>query len=293
MRLAIAATVFVLALTVALLLGHWLAIVQAPLTRHTVAQDLLRNGAPDEAAHLFETPIWQGVALYRAGRYHRSVGAFVTDDSLTGLYNMGNAYARLGLYQGAITAYETVLERRPGHEDAYFNLQLLRTAAERAQELEEESRETENAGNWEDGRESEENGEPDPTGDDQQNEGAGEDTDASPEGQPGEQDGEPGAAETEASETELAGASAGGSDQEGEKTEASAFSLSNSDEREADDLSSDGNAPEDVEVTGGKVDRVREQAMADEILLRRIEDDPAVVLKARLNMALRRQRAER
>ena len=45
-------------------------------------------------------------------------------------------------------------------------------------------------------------------------------------------------------------------------------------------------------VIGGEVDRVREEAMADEILLRRIEDDPALVLKARLNMALRRQQAK-
>ena len=116
-----------------------------------MARNLLENGAPDEAAHLFETPLWQGVALYRAGRYHRSVGAFVMDDSITGLYNMGNAYVRLGLYRGAITAYQTVLERRPGHEDAHYNLELVRAALQREQELEEESRETENAGNWADG----------------------------------------------------------------------------------------------------------------------------------------------
>lgn len=285
-RPVIAAAVFMIALVIALLLGHWLAILQAPLTRDVVAQDLLESGTPEKAAHLFEIPIWQGVALYRAGRYHRAIGAFVTDDSLTGLYNMGNAYARLGLYQSAITAYETVLERRPDHEDAYFNLQLVRAAAERAQDLEEASRETENAGSWEDGQESQAHGQPNLVSDDQGSEGARDDMEAPPEG-------EPGAAETEASEADLTASNTNSSDRDSEKTEASVFSVSNNDDREADDLSSGEHAPEDIEVIGGKVDRVREEAMADEILLRRIEDDPAVVLRARLDMALRRQRSER
>lgn len=281
------------ALALALLLGRWLAIVQAPLTREAVAKSLLENGAPDEAAHLFETPIWQGVALYRAGRFHRSVGAFVTDDSVTGLYNMGNAYVRLGLYRGAITAYETVLQRRPDHEDAYHNLELVRAAFEREQALEEEARQTENAGNWEEGlRDNQEQGEPETAEND---EAGGENTDPSdpPEGEPGEQDADAGATEAATPDMLSEGDSAGGSEQEGEQAEASVLSLSGSEDREADDLSPEGEALDDVEIIGGEIDRAREEAMADEILLRRIKDDPAVVLKARLNMALRRQRAAR
>ncbi|NJO38889.1 MAG: hypothetical protein HC871_16390 [Rhizobiales bacterium] len=44
---------------------------------------------------------------------------------------------------------------------------------------------------------------------------------------------------------------------------------------------------------GGVIDPEREESMADEIVLRRIRDDPAIVLRARLNMALRKQRAVR
>ncbi|MGI9499362.1 MAG: tetratricopeptide repeat protein [Geminicoccaceae bacterium] len=294
MRSMMIAAVLLAAFALAFVLGRWLAVVQAPLTPHAVARSLLENGAPGEAAHLFETPIWQGVALYRAGRYHRSVGAFVTDDSVTGLYNMGNAYARLGLYQGAITAYEAVLERRPSHEDAAHNLQLIRAAAKRERELEEESRETENVGNWEDGlRDNQQQGDPEQVKSDQAGGGENADPSDTPEGQPGEQDGDAGAAEAATPEMQITGESAGGSDQEGEKADASVFSLSGRDDQETEDLSSDGGAQEDAEVIGGAIDRAREEAMADEILLRRINDDPAVVLKARLNMALRRQRAGR
>ena len=198
-------------LAVALVLGRWLAVIQAPLTRHAVAIGLLDKGAPDEAAHVFETPIWQGVALYRAGRYHRAVGAFVTDDSVTGLYNMGNAYTRLGLYRGAIAAYETVLQRQPNHEDAHFNLELVKRAAEREQALEDEARETENAGNWEDGlRDNQEQGEPETASSEEAGDGEEPDPSAEPEEQSGDQDAETDAGETAAPESQIAGENAGG-----------------------------------------------------------------------------------
>ena len=293
-RPALLAGLVMAAFAVSLLLGRWLAVAQEPLTRHTVGRQLLDGGAPEKAAHVFETPIWQGVALYRAGRYHRAVGSFVTDDSITGLYNMGNAYTQLGLYRGAVTAYEAVLRRRPDHEDARFNLALVREAARREQELIEESRQTENAGSWEDGlQESEEQGEPETNSGDQAGSSENTETADPPDGDQGEQDGDRDAGESTAPESQIAGENAGGSDKEGEQAEASVFTMSGRDDQEADNLSPEGSDLEDIEVIGGVTDRVREEAMADEIVLRRIKDDPAVVLKARLNMALRKQRARR
>lgn len=292
-RPVIAASLIVAAVAIALVFGRWLAIAQAPLSRHAVARNLLESGVPDKAAHVFETPIWQGVALYKAGRYHRAVGAFVSDDSVTGLYNMGNAYTRLGLYRGAITAYEAVLQRQPNHEDARYNLELVRSAAKRAQELEAEARQTENAGSWEDGlRDREEEGEPETARSDQANDGEESDPSSEPEDQAPEQDTREGAGETAAPESQIAGEHAGGSEKEGEQAEASVFSLSGREDQDADNLSPETANAEDTEVIGGEIDRAREEAMADEILLRRIKDDPALVLKARLSMALRKQKAE-
>lgn len=280
-----------LSLAIALMLGRWLAIAETPLTRHAVGLGLLANGAPDQAAHLFEAPLWQGVALYRAERYHRSVGAFVTDNSVTGLYNLGNAYARLGLYQGAVTAYEAVLKRQPTHEDASFNLELVRAAKRRADELELESRETENAGNWEDGLREEDK---ERSARQQAGEQDGEESQApKPEDDGmGEQDADGGAGEPLTSDVEITGQGMGGSEQDNEMADAQTFSLSGREDEEADDLQANEAKPDSSEVLGGVTERLREEAIADQILLRRIEDDPALVLKARLNMALRRQRAK-
>ena len=52
------------------------------------------------------------------------------------------------------------------------------------------------------------------------------------------------------------------------------------DDPEADDLSPEGDVSEDADVIGGMIDQAREEAMADEILLRLIRDDPAVVLES-------------
>lgn len=283
-----------IALGIALLLGSWLAMVQAPLSRHSVAQNLLDNGEADKAAYVFEAPIWQGVALYRAGRYHRAVGAFVSDDSVVALYNMGNAYAQLGLYRGAITAYEAVLNRRPGHEDARFNLDLVRRAAERERELLDESRQTENEGGWEDGlRDSQEHGEPQPTSRDQGNLDDDTATSEPPRSGNSEQESDQSIGETSAPESDVASAAGGDNRDEGEASDASVFSLSEQHEDDGDRPSMNSAPSEEATVIGGLVDQAREEALADEIILRRINDDPAIVLRARLNMALRKQRAGR
>ena len=278
---------FLVAVVLALVLGRWLAAVQEPPTRQAVGERLLVNGRADEAAYLFEDPLWRGVALYRSGRYHRAVGEFVTDDSVTGYYNMGNAYAHLGLYEGAIAAYQVVLARVPDHEDARYNLDLVREAAERARELEDESRETEEAGNWEDGLRQEQQqagGEPDPAGDKDEETSNSDETSSGDTG------------EGERSETANAPPSsngASGSNQEGQQAEAASFTLTTGEEPDDSGLSPTLDDLEDRPVAPGKIDRLREEELADDILLRRIQDDPALVLKARLSMAIRKMQAQR
>jgi Ca-activated chloride channel family protein len=290
------AGVFLVAFAVALLLGQWLAIVQAPLTRYAVARNLLENGAPEKAAFVFETPIWRGVALYRAGRYQGALSAFAADDSASGLYNLGNSYARLGLYRNAMAAYEAVLQRRPNHDDARFNLELVRKAAKREQELREDGGDAENAGNWQADLEvTEEQGEGEarPAGSDQLSDGGNAPSPGPQEENSDEQEGGEGAGETAGPNPQLAGGRGNGRVIDGEEIDASVFSIADHDDQEAVDPPTEKPAPEDAELTGGVIDREREESMADEIVLRRIKDDPAVVLRARLNMALRKQRAER
>lgn len=275
---------FLVAIALALLLGRWLALIQESPTRHGVGQQLLANGRADEAAHLFEDPLWKGVALYRSGRYHRAVGEFVSDDSINGYYNMGNAYAQLGLYQGAIAAYEVVLSRVPNHEDARYNLDLVREAAALERALEEEAQQTVEAGNWEDGlqqNEQEPGGESDPMAEDDELPSSETSDDQSGGGE-----------QTETSSAPPSSNGASGSEQEGNTTEIENFTLASGEQEDDAELSPSADDLEGRPVAPGQVDRLREEEIADEIVLRRIEDDPALVLKARLAMALRKKQAQ-
>jgi Ca-activated chloride channel family protein len=99
-------------------------------TQDQQGQRELEDGNAADAAVLFEDPVWRAVANYRAGRYPSSVEGFAGQDDTENLYNLGNALARTGEFESAIRAYEQVLERDPGHDDARYNLDLLRQLQE-------------------------------------------------------------------------------------------------------------------------------------------------------------------
>jgi len=279
---------FLLALGLALLFGHWLAIAQAPVSRNAVAQNLLKNGAAAEAAYVFETPIWQGVAHYRAGRYLRAIAAFDVRESTTGLYNRGNAYARLGRYQDAIAAYQAALRRQPDHEDARFNLDLVSLAAEHESRLDKEGGSAEQQEKAPLQRDKQ--GEPTTARSDEVATNEAFDPAAGPDEEAGDQDQKEGTDPSTNSPAQLTDETVGGVEKEGAKAEASTFSPSPDDEQAGTPgLAPDGMPLGDADLADTRIDRGQEEALADAITFRRIKDDPAAVLRARLNMALRKR----
>lgn len=89
------------------------------------AAELLERGEAAAAARRFRDPAWRGIAHYRAGEFAAAARAFASGDDADSLYNLGNAYARLGRYDDAIAAYRRALALAPGHADARHNLELL------------------------------------------------------------------------------------------------------------------------------------------------------------------------
>lgn len=74
-----------------------------------------------EAAGKFTDPRWQGVALFRAGKFARSAGVFAGFDTAESAFNHGNALLMQGNYDEAATRYARALELKPGFEDAAIN----------------------------------------------------------------------------------------------------------------------------------------------------------------------------
>ncbi|MCD2449710.1 VWA domain-containing protein [Methylicorpusculum oleiharenae] len=102
-------------------------------TKDQQAQQAFQNQQYDAAASQFDQSDWKAAAHYRAGQYEQALESLKDTNELNGLYNKGNALARLGRFDEAIKAYEEVLKRKPDHEDAKHNKELVEKAKEQQQ----------------------------------------------------------------------------------------------------------------------------------------------------------------
>ena len=89
------------------------------------ARGLFERGDHAAAAELFDNPDWKGASRYRAQDYQGALENWGGLEGEESLYNAGNALARLGRYEEALKAYDSLLERNPDHEDALFNKRAI------------------------------------------------------------------------------------------------------------------------------------------------------------------------
>ncbi len=89
---------------------------------------------PKKAAALFKTTPWKGAAQYRAGDYKGAAQTLSKAESASAHYNLGNALAKAGNLQEAITAYEQALKINPEMADAQSNQQLVKKLLEEQQQ---------------------------------------------------------------------------------------------------------------------------------------------------------------
>ncbi|NIP16260.1 MAG: VWA domain-containing protein [Pseudomonadales bacterium] len=146
--------------------------------RDQQAVKMLEQGDPAAAAELFEDPGWRAAARYRAEDYAGAAEAFATQQSATGMYNLGNALAQQGDLQTAIAAYSEVLAQQPAHEDAAFNKALLEELLQQQQSQQQQNEQQQQDGQGSDDSESTPSG-------------SGEQQDQTAEQDPGEQSEQP------------------------------------------------------------------------------------------------------
>lgn len=232
-------------------------------TKDQQGRELLNDGSAADAAALFEDPLWQAVARYRAGEYPDSAAGFSDHEDADNLYNFGNALARMGEFESAVAAYERALEIDPAAEDAAYNRDLIKELIEQQDS--------------ESGQEGDEQQSSEEGGGAQQSEGDSESDEASQEGSSGDPGNESPESETSAREQEM-------SDEDLEALERELERAA----QEAEQQQAEGD-PETSQAQAEAQRREQEQQQAMEQWLRRIPDDPGGLLRRKFRYQYQRQ----
>ncbi|EIC19686.1 VWA domain-containing protein [Thiorhodovibrio frisius] len=142
-----------LLVTLPLLIGPMLIVAPAPAQalgwndlwqrRDQQAAQALAQGEAKRARELAPDPQLRATAAYRAGDYQAAAQDFAAGETATDHYNRGNALARAGALEDALTAYEEALALEEGHEDARYNRDQVKELLEQQQEQEQEQEQQE------------------------------------------------------------------------------------------------------------------------------------------------------
>jgi Ca-activated chloride channel family protein len=95
-------------------------------------------GRRAEAAQRFERPDWRAAAAYESGEYELALRSLEGLNGPRAAYNKGNTLARLGQLQEALDAYDQALAAAPDDEEARHNRQLVKRLLEQQQQEEQE-----------------------------------------------------------------------------------------------------------------------------------------------------------
>ncbi|GAB2996256.1 VWA domain-containing protein [Psychrosphaera aestuarii] len=87
-----------------------------------------------KAKDLFENEQWKGAAAYKAADYEQALEYFSKDKSAEGYYNQGNALAQMMEIDKAIEAYDKAIQLNPNLQDAKSNKDILEKLKEQQQQ---------------------------------------------------------------------------------------------------------------------------------------------------------------
>lgn len=250
------------------------------------AMQAYKNNQYEQAANTFNDTLWQGTAHYKNADYQAALESFShvepTDKNYAdATYNAGNALAQLGEIDQAIAAYDKVLEQQPQHEEALANKTLLEKLKEQQEQQQDQSGEQ---------SEDQEDGQQDGEKQDEQQDG--QKSDQQQKGEQGEQSQDPQQGDnSEQSESESQ-ESEQQSQAEQEKQEAE---QQQADKAEAEKQKSEQEQQAQAMQQGEEelTDEQREQMQRMQNLLNRVPDDPAFLLKRKMQIESQQRKRER
>ena len=232
----------------------------------------------EQAASTFDDNLWQGTAHYKNEDYQAALESFsqveATDQRYTdATYNRGNALAQLGEIDQAIAAYDKALEQQPEHKEALANKTLLEKLKEQQEQQQSQDPSGEPSEDQQDGEKDGEQSEDPQQGDNSQ---------------PSESESQSNDEQNEQNEQDTQQQSQAEQDQqEAEQQQA--------DQSEAEKQKSEQEQQAQTLQQGEEelTDEQREQMQRMQNLLNRVPDDPAFLLKRKMQIEAQRRKSER
>ncbi|GMM71243.1 VWA domain-containing protein [Alteromonas gracilis] len=84
-----------------------------------------QRGKYKDAVDQFNDETWKASSLYKSGDYEGALNAYQNIPGLNSAYNQGNALAKLGKLEEAIQKYDQALREAPDFEDARTNKKII------------------------------------------------------------------------------------------------------------------------------------------------------------------------
>lgn len=242
------------------------------LTAEQRAQQALEQQQYERAAALSNDPLRRGTANYRAGNYEEALTDFAQVADATGYYNQGNSLMQLEDYQGAINAYQEALRRQPDMPQAQANLELARQQLEKQKQEQEQQQSQDGEQNQNSQNSQGQQGEQDADGEQQQSESEQQEQDSGSESNQEQEDENQDSQEQqdETGQTE---------EQQQEQQQADAGDGEEQAQQQAIEQATDG-------------DLDAEQQREFEQMLKRLPDDPALLLRQKMRLEYQKRQQQ-
>ncbi|WP_194757317.1 VWA domain-containing protein [Aliidiomarina indica] len=236
-------------------------IEQSFLNADQRGERLLEHGDYAQAAEIYQSLAHRAQAYYRAGDFDQAAELYAQLDGPHYRYNLGNALAHIGALEEALAAYQEALSKRPDWQEAIDNYELVKSLLEQQQDG--------NGNGDPDAEQQDENGDSQSTDQQSSDTGPQEPTD-SDDRTDGDDSTENGERDDETTDTD-------------EQTQADA------------DAEGDGARPDEEPIPSVRdYDDLSDEERAElEQLLRRVEEDPALILRNRLQREAQRRQMQR
>lgn len=239
-------------------------------TKNQQAANAFDRGEFKAASKTFDDPRWKAIAHYKNGEYETAAELFSQFTDAEGQYNLGNAELKQGNLEQAIEAYNKTLSQQADHQDAIANKALAEELLKQQQE--------QNNQEQQDNKQSDDNQSEQEKSDNDQN-------DAQQDQQDQQQNGD----SAEQSEEQQQEQSQQGEQQDQEQGDTSEDQQT-ADQEEQEKAS---NRAEEETLDAREqpmTEAEKEQQQQMQLLLNKVTDDPAYLLKKRMALEYQKRR---